>query len=354
MRSSINLLVKFSKIVTTILTTIILLFTTNISYAAPATASATFAERPEVQAFLHELTSKHQLEYNQLYQDFNKFAPSQEIIAKISRPAEDLPWHKYRALLITEQRIKDGIAFWQQHKRTLQQAERRFGVPAEIIVAIIGVETFYGKNTGKYPVLQALATLAFDYPKRANFFKNELEQYLLLCNEEQLPVTELKGSYAGAIGVPQFIPSSYRNFAVDFSNIGKKDLTNIDTAIGSVANYLHAHGWQYRQDIAYLAKISGNKPNQQLPLAEKNNPKPILTMADLKQHGIAPQASKIFNINNNAKFALLELAQSDQNEYWLGRDNFYAITRYNHSVLYAMAVYQLSQELKFGHDPILN
>jgi len=311
---------------------------TNLAAAIP------FSARPEVKTFIAEMVQKHNLDAKTLTLAFSKYGSAPEIIEKISAPYEEKPWHNYRALFITEKRINGGKEFWRKNKAALTRAQREYGVPAEVIVAIIGVETSYGENTGKFPVLQALATLAFDYPKRSAFFKQELEQFLLLCNEEHFPLTEIKGSYAGAMGIPQFIPSSYRNHAVDFANIGQRDIiNNPPNAIGSVGNYLKTYGWTAKQSVTHKAKVTGNK-YKRIQLANKKNPKPNLTVAKAKQHGIVTMG-KLY-LPSNTKVAFLELDQGKKGkEYWLVRDNFYAITRYNHSSHYAMAVYQLSQEI---------
>lgn len=307
------------------------------------TCAVPFSERPEVQTFIANMSTKHNLDADKLTQAFAKYESSPEILEKISKPYEEKPWHTYRELFITEKRIKDGAKFWKKYETELTKAQKEFGVPAEIIVAIIGVETLYGENTGKYPVLQALATIAFDYPKRSAFFTQELEQFLLLCEEEKFSLTDMKGSYAGAMGAPQFISSSYRNHAIDFANIGKRDIiTNMPNAIGSVANYLKIYGWVPNQGVAVKAKVVGKKYRELQP-ADKKNPKPALTLAKAKQYGISP-VTKV-SMPTTTKVAFLELEQPKNKEFWLGRDNFYSITRYNHSSHYAMAVYQLSQEI---------
>jgi membrane-bound lytic murein transglycosylase B len=300
-----------------------------------------FSERPEVKKFISQMVTKHGFKKKTLVELFKQFESSDEIIQKISRPYEEATWQVYRKLFISKKRINDGVTFWKKYATVLNKAEKTFGVPAEIIVAILGVETFYGENAGKYPVLQALATLAFDYPKRSAFFLGELEQYLLLTREQNLPAAEIKGSYAGAMGTPQFISSSYRNFAIDFVEIGKIDLiNNIPNAIGSVANYFKVHGWQPNQPIIYKAWVKGQK-YKDLKVADKQAPKPTLSLATLKQHNVIPINRK--KLAPTTQVAFIQLDTGHKQEYWLGRDNFYVITRYNHSVNYAMAVYELSQ-----------
>jgi membrane-bound lytic murein transglycosylase B len=209
------------------------------------------------------------------------------------------------------------------------------------VVAIIGVETRYGKNQGTYKVMESLSSLAFEYPPRAEFFKSELEQYLLLCREQQFNPLDLKGSYAGAMGLPQFISSSYRHYAVDFAGHGHADLLTSPTdAIGSVANYFKMHGWKKNQPVAFHASVSGK--DYSLLLADRKNPKPIHPANTLQHYGISFKEK----LPEGSLVALVELEQPHKSEYWLALDNFYVITRYNHSSLYAMAVYQLSEQIK--------
>ncbi len=307
-----------------------------------------FAKRPEVIEFIEELSREHQIDKTWATQTFNQITPLPDVITKITTPYEALPWHKYKQLYLNEKRIKGGVEFWQKYADSLQRAQKEFGVPPEIVVAIIGIESTYGKNSGQYPVLPALATLAFDYQPRAAFFRNELKEYILLITEHKLDPHSLKGSYAGAIGMPQFISSSYRNFAVDFDNSGKIDLVNnIVQVIGSVANYFKVHGWERDKPVAHRAKVTGDK-YQAIVLEKNNNPKPELPLTILTAHGISPAVS----LNDpDASFALLEFDNGDHKEHWLGHNNFYVITRYNKSSNYAMAVYQLSQAIsKLKHD----
>lgn len=300
-----------------------------------------FAERPEVKQFVDEIASQHQIDKKLALQALNKIESSPEVIRRITTPYEALPWAKYRAMFMSKQKIEGGAKFWQEYAQTLAAAEQQYGVPAELIVAIIGVESTYGKIRGKYPVLQALATLAFDYPPRAKFFKQELVEYLLLTAEHKLDPLELKGSYAGAMGSPQFIASSYRNFAVDFDKSGSIDLSNnMRQAIGSVANYFKAHGWQTNQPVVLAAKAKSGANLVQL-LVSNNDPRPGLSLGALKKHGVTP----LKKLHADQKVAFLEFDNGKAKEYWLGLPNFYVITRYNHSSNYAMAVHQLSQAI---------
>lgn len=311
-----------------------------LALATPFTAPrADLNGHVEVEEFIVEMVQKHGFELPYLRRLFAETHLKESILEAISRPAEAKPWHEYRPIFIQEARIRDGVKFWERHAETLQRAEQRFGVPAEIIIAIIGVETRYGRNTGRYRVLDALSTLAFEYPPRASFFRAELEQFLLMSREEGLDPLELKGSYAGAMGQPQFIASSYRSYAIDFNGDGRRDLLNdIDDVIGSVANYFKRHGWKSGEAIALRATASGGS------IAEivARGYKPSTPVRELRAHGVSYGGG----LADETPAALLELEAKERNEYWVALHNFYVITRYNHSPLYAMAVYQLAQAIK--------
>lgn len=308
---------------------------------------STFAERKEVQEFITTMVETHQFNREQLQQWFNQITLQPSILQAISKPAEKAPWHRYQAIFMTPLRIEEGVKFWQKNETLLNQAYEKYGVEPEYIVAILGVETLYGKGKGRYKVLDSLATLGFDYPPRSKFFLSELEQFLLLAREENWNPTEIKGSYAGAMGVPQFIPSSYRRYAIDFTGNGKRDLLNGDAdAIGSIANYFKMHGWQTKDLVVLPAKA--NTEQVKSYIASKFNPKPQHTLAFLKQQGLKFESS--VKLDENKKFALISLENKEGPEYWLGAQNFYVITRYNHSDHYAMAVYNLSQEVKKRFD----
>jgi membrane-bound lytic murein transglycosylase B len=301
-----------------------------------SSAQAGLADRPDVQAFINEMVQKHGFKRQDLVNTLNKATIQQSIIDAMNRPAEGKPWYQYRPIFITEDSINNGVAYYKTHKADLDRAQREYGVPAEIIVAIIGVETRYGRNKGNYSVLDALSTLAFDYPKRAPYFRSELEQFLILTRDEKIDPTSLKGSYAGAMGTPQFMPSSYRAWAVDFTGTGKRDLWNNDAdAIGSVANYFVAHGWKKGQPVIYPASV-----NQ--PLLTENITKPTTPFEVYKKQGVRVDA----RLPNTELTALLSYDNGKGMDYWLGLYNFYVITTYNKSPLYAMAVYQLSEEIK--------
>lgn len=261
----------------------------------------------------------------------------QSILDAISRPAEKrLDWGEYRDIFIEPKRIAQGIEFWNEHRATLERAQEQFGVPAEIILAIMGVETRFGRITGNFRVLDALATLGFDYPRRAEFFRGQLADYFRLVRAEGIDPGILKGSYAGAMGYGQFIPSSYLAYAIDFDGDGQRDIWgNPVDAIGSIANYFAEHGW--RPGEAVVAQPQFN--NADIEGLINQDLKPELTIKEWGDLGVTSRQA----LDPEAKATLMRLSTGEKNEYRLGLHNFYVITRYNHSRLYASAVYELSQ-----------
>ena len=290
--------------------------------------------------FIDLMVKEHHFDRSEIETTLAKANKNDVILKSIAKPWEAKPWHQYYPIFLTEKRLTKGLAFWQTHKQTLARAEQQTGVPAEIIVAIIGVETFYGTYKGKYSVLDALVTLGFHYPPRATFFRSELAELFLLAKEENFDITELKGSYAGAMGWGQFISSSYRHYAVDFDGDGVRDLLNnpVD-AIGSVANYFKKHHWKAGNDIAYKAQVSGRQYSALIS-------KPLKYSHQWSQLQDAGVSIAEPNLRKDLSVKLFEFEQADNKEYWVGLPNFYVITRYNHSPLYAMAVFQFSQQLK--------
>lgn len=296
-----------------------------------------------VNQFIDYMGSKHSFDIGELGTLFQQTKYSDKVLDAISRPAEKLAWHEYRSIFIKDARIEQGIQFWKDHQDALNKAEEIYGVPPQIITAIIGVETQYGQYTGKYQVIDSLATLAFHYSKREKFFRAELEQFLLLTREQNIDPLSLQGSYAGAMGIPQFISSSYRNYAVDFDQDGKKDLWyNAIDAIGSVANYFKQHNWVTGQPVAIPVKVVDDKIDQ----LTDNNLMPNIKLQDLKEYNI----SHAHDIPQDALLKIMKFEQKGSYDYWLGMHNFYVITRYNHSKLYAMAVYQLSELIKTEYE----
>lgn len=308
--------------------------------SAPLSAQEFPDQYPAFQSFIKKMVTEHRFSEQELRTLFNKVEYKQSIIDAITRPAEGKPWYQYRPIFVTEKRIREGVAFWKKNQQLLKRAEETYGVPAHIVVAIVGVETFYGRHKGSYRVMDSLSTLGFDYPERADFFLRQLEQFLLMAREEKRDPLSFQGSYAGAMGMPQFMPSSFRDYAVDFDSDGHRDLwENNADIIGSVANYFSRHHWQPGGAIASRATVKGEVPQA---LLEKGLT-PSIPVAKLKDEGITTQAD--FPGDENA--ALLDLESGpDEHEYWVTLNNFYVITRYNKSPLYAMAVYQLSEAIR--------
>lgn len=302
-------------------------------------AFADYSEHPLAKDFIEEMVKQHGFKREDIVQMLARADRQQSILDAIARPAEKAkPWKDYRKLFVTNDRITQGVAFWRDHAATLARAERESGVPAAIIIAILGVETRYGRNTGNYRVLDALTTLSFDYPPRADFFRSQLVEFFLMAREQKLAPDRILGSYAGAMGFGQFMPSSYRKYAVDFDGDGEVDIVNdIDDAIGSVANYLKAYGWQRGTSIAVRAQVKEPLPDGLLPATLE----PATTLRDYKAKGV----TALIALPDDALTALFMLEGESGNEYWLALNDFYVITRYNRSPLYAMAVLQLSQEI---------
>ncbi|PTU74088.1 lytic murein transglycosylase B [Pseudomonas mangrovi] len=306
--------------------------------------AADYQNSPLVEEFVAEMTRDHGFAAEQLLEVFAKVERKQLILDAISRPAEKVkPWKDYRPIFITDSRISRGVDFWRQHEAALTRAEQEYGVPPQVIVSIIGVETFYGGNTGSYRVVDALSTLAFDYPPRAPFFRQQLREFFLLAREEQLDPLSLKGSYAGAMGLPQFMPSSFRAYAVDFDGDGHIDIWNNPTdAIGSVASYFKHHGWTAGQQVVSRAKVRGDKVDEGLT----EGIEPVRTVGDLRALGWSSQDA----LRDDQAVTAFRLQAEDGDQYWFGLQNFYAITRYNRSFMYAMAVHQLSELLVKAKD----
>lgn len=295
---------------------------------------------PDVAAFIDEVVVSHGLDRAELEALFARVQYRDQVVEAMQRPAERLPWHRYRGLFISDRQAEAGVRYWRAQRQWLDRAEQEYGVPAEVIVAIIGIETRFGGVLGRHPVIDSLATLMVGYPRRSDFFRSELEQFLLLSREEGWDPMEIRGSYAGAMGVPQFISSSYRQYAVDFNGDGVRDLIGSHAdAIGSVGNYLRVHGWERGQPIATPVSLAvGTDPATLLaPRFRAETP-----VAELREGGVRVAA----DVPAGLRAGLFELETTSGREYHLGFTNFYAITRYNHSVLYAMAVTELAREIR--------
>ena len=306
---------------------------------------ADYESRDSVKDFINELAVEDGFNREQLAEIFEQVEKKQRIIDLISRPAEKAkPWHEYREIFVTAPRIAAGVEFWEENEAALNRAGSKFGIPIEIIVAVIGVETNYGRNKGSFRVMDALSTLAFDYPPRARFFRSELRELLLLAREENKDPLELIGSYAGAMGYGQFIPSSFRAYAIDFDGDGTRDIWSSQTdAIGSVANYFSRHGWDGESPIAVPVTVTDERADQ---LANQGL-KPKRSIAELRKAGM-----EHVSLPDQTLGALFRLEGRDGWEYWLGLHDFYVVTRYNHSHMYALAVVQLSEAVRSRWDDV--
>ncbi len=309
--------------------------------AAPAIAQKL---SPDIEAFIEDMVQRHQFERERLRRMFSQIRARPAVIRAISAPITARPWYEFRSRYVDTARIAGGVRFWEQNAPALARARTEFGVPEEIIVATIGIETLYGRNTGSFGVLEALATLAFHYPPRAELFRGELEEYLLLAREAGFNALGRRGSYAGAMGIPQFLPSSYRRFAVDFNGDGKRDLwSTAADAVGSIANYYKSFGWRAGEPIVVPAEIGETDVEAVIAAGLK----PQLKVAELQQQGITPLAP----VAEDAEAALFMVESNQGPQYWLGLNNFYVITCYNRSVNYALAVYELARELRAQMKP---
>jgi membrane-bound lytic murein transglycosylase B len=306
-----------------------------------------FQNDPQMLEFVTQMVERHGFSREYLYGLFSSARRKQTIVDYVSQdsgPVAGMPkpgaWTHYRAKFLTEPHIVQGAQFWNRHEVSLRRAVAQYGVPSEYIVAILGVETFYGKNMGKYRVLDALSTLAFAYPRRADFFRGELEKFLVMSQGEGIDPAQLLGSYAGAMGMGQFMPSSFLTWAVDFNGDGHRDLWLAEDAIGSVARYFSEHGWQSGAEVTTRASIGKGK-SVDLEVGFETR----YTLDQLAATGIQAQGA----IPGEQSYSLLRLRAKRGDEYWLGHPNFYAITRYNHSTHYAMAVHELAQALRLRH-----
>ena len=315
-----------------------------------ATAFADYTQHPDGRAFIEEMAAEG-LDRQRVTALLAGAQRKDSILEAIARPAEKTKtWAEYRRIFIQDSRVSQGEQFFAEHTDTLKRAAETYGVPEKMILAIIGVETRYGRNKGSFRVVDALATLGFDYPPRAKFFRGQLAELMRLEGLAHIDAETITGSYAGAMGFPQFIPSSYIHYAVDFDNDGVTDLVNnpVD-AIGSVANYFAEHGWQSGAPVAARARVPGDIDRNLI----HNKGKPAHTLGQMAKAGIVPvgcdESDFCFpELPAETPVALLELQGAKGTEYWLTTQNFYVITRYNHSNLYAMATFQLSRLFDTG------
>ncbi|MEM7196072.1 MAG: lytic murein transglycosylase B [Pseudomonadota bacterium] len=318
-----------------ILTGIMLL---SLCVSEPLLASVSVGKYPALVRLVDVMVAEDGYPRDELVSVLEQANVDQKIIDLMNRQYESLPWYKYRKLFINDDRIRLGVEFWQENKSTLQAVEREYGVPQRILVALIGVETHYGRRLGGERVLDALVTLTADFPRRSKFFGKELRTFLNTTRKEGIDPTAVLGSFAGAIGIPQFMPTSYEAYAVDFNANGKRDLVNeVEDAIGSVGNYLAVHGWNRQQKIFSAVAEPLSESGKEMVTRRA---KPKLTMDALSQAGVRFDSS-----GASKKAALLGLTQENGKRYFVGFRNFYAITRYNPSVNYAMAITELSHQI---------
>ncbi|HZW13887.1 MAG TPA: lytic murein transglycosylase B [Noviherbaspirillum sp.] len=329
----------------------------NVSATPDSTSEfANFTQWQEVAEFIDQMVEKHGFTRTELEEIFRqvRYVDRAIQLIKPAPPTRPKNWQAYRARFVEPLRINAGVAFWDAHADTLARAEERYGVPAEIIVGIIGVETIYGRNTGSFRVLDALATLGFDYPaapnraKRMDFFRRELEQTLLFARESKLDPFDLLGSYAGAIGLPQFMPGSIRRFAVDFNGDGRVDLRNSPVdAIGSVANFLVEHGWKRGEPIVFPATVASteNPPSWEKFIGQGLEAK--YNLEELATAGVSTSTAPPTSL----QYGLVDLQNgTEPTEYWLGTVNFFAVTKYNRSFFYAMSVVDLGRAVRQARE----
>lgn len=302
-------------------------------------AASPYLQRQEFRDYLQDVERRHGFAPGALETWFADLVPRQAVLDAMARPPEKaLTWGEYRAIFIKPERIELGRRFLSQHAEAFARAERQFGVPATTVAAVIGVETRFGEVTGRHPVLAALTTLGFDYPRRAKFFRGELEQFLLLAREQGLDPVAVQGSYTGAMGLGQFMPSSYRHYAIDFDGDQRADLMGSPAdAIGSVANYLARHGWKAGAPVSWRVHPAQPPASEWLPARQK----PAHTLAQLRTLGIDTR-----DLPSKSAARLIRLQGGEGPEYWLTLHNFFVITRYNQSDLYAMAVLHLGEALQ--------
>lgn len=306
--------------------------------ATPPVQAVNVEEFPALRLFIDEMASRYKFSHKELGEWFAQAELRDDIIEAIYRPKESTPWHEYRKLFVNDGRASKGLEFWKANAEAIFSASSEYGVPPEIIVAIIGIESLYGRQGGRYRVLDALLTLTLRYPERSEFFRNQLAEFLLLARELNVGPLTVKGSYAGAMGIPQFIPSSYRSYAVDFDGDQKRDLNDVEDAIGSVANFLKQHGWKRDQPIVGEVNLEGSMYSW----IENNGVEPRISIQHLSRYGILP----VQRIDAHQLAALISFEGENGPIHRLGYNNFYVITRYNRSTNYSLAVVELSEQIR--------
>lgn len=306
-----------------------------------AHADAALLARPDVQRYIDEQVATGEFARPDLEALFANVELKPSIITALDKPSTSRPWYQFHPNFLTSKMVDGGVAFWTQHAALLNKVEARYGVPPEMVVAILGIETRYGGNTGSFRVADALTTIGFDYPRRAAYFRGKLTEFLKLAKEEGKNPLLLKGSYAGAMGWPQFMPSSYRKWAVDFDGDGKRDIWSSPADVtGSIGNYFKLHGWQKGDDVVIPADVV---PGPQIDKLVSDKFNLHYTVGELKKMGVIPRAEVADNVP--AVLFPLEVAPGEV-QYWLGLGNFYTITRYNRSTLYAKVAQELAEQIR--------
>jgi len=323
------------------------LIITSVAAAIPAVPSEPVRPTAAINQFIAQMVKENGFSKEELVKLLTTTPYNQEVINRITHPFEKKPWDFYRNFFVRPDLITNGVKYWQQHKKVLMDVSQRYGVPASIIVAIIGIESYFGKHSGAYNELEALMTLSFYYPKRQKFFQAQLKHFLLLTRSEGFSPSKLKGSYAGALGIPQFMPSSYRCYGVDYSNNHSINLfTNHDDAIASVGNYLKKAGWVRGQVVAVPAKIPAEIPQNLLSTTARPN----YSLTKFKSYHVLPAEKLPKQSQKNFKAALIAMKSDQSIEYWLVSQNFHAIMRYNPRIVYALAVFELSRSVKNAYE----
>ncbi len=308
-----------------------------IGDARPQDTPRAFAA--ETEAFIDGMVERHRFDREALRAMFAQVRRQPQVLAAMQSQAKPRPWFEYRPAFVNKTRIAGGVRFWQENAAVLEQAQAKFGVPPELVVATIAAETLFGRMMGSHPVLDSLTTLAFEDPRRAEFFRSELEQFLLLARDLEIDPAQVRGSFAGAMGIPQFMPSSYRKFAVDFDGDGRIDLWKSPAdAIGSVANYYRVFGWVTGGPVA----VRASAPQEIAEAQAKLGIKPHTAVAALRELGVVPVSA----VDPALNAMVFPLITRDGTEFWLGFDNFFVITRYNRAIHYAMAVNELAREIR--------
>ncbi len=320
-----------------------------LSSNAFALSITSIANRPDIQEFINEMVIQYQFDRFDLTRLFSQVNLRPLVISKATHPFEKEAWVTYKNYFVTPDRIQAGVAFWQDHQPALNAAYKKFGIQPYIIIAILGIETKYGKNLGNFRVIDSLSTLAFQYPTRANYFRYELTQFLLFCRTNKIDPLSVYGSYAGAFGMPQFMPHSASNYSLAYQKDKSPDIVNnADDAIFSVANYLHNYDWHANEFSLTRAKVIDAKKVKQI---ESSTKKAIYSPKDLEKYGLAP----VYSLKNNENVGIIKALGDDKTDhYWFGLHNFYVIMQYNASDLYAMAVCDLGKAILQSRNNMVN